>query len=1008
MTLGWLQCLARGLSLGIALATCAGAAVAQTSASASKEPGRYFLVIDHSGSMLAPILKGPDAGRSRWDLMRQRAVGFVDRLPNGAHLWAIVFSAKDPAAPSREWHQILSGQLDSPMSRQRLTAQMSGFPEPGSANGTWLYQATDKALDQAEAAGTRDPDAFLTVLVYTDGVDEGHGKTRSEMQRNPGSQVTRAQLESRVQRLRQRFRNFNLLTVYQPGDESIRDAHVVRLETNRLQLANPQLVARQELKVNISFRDNDVLQLKGRPLALALEAEDGKPLPLQLTGGPFRLEAGTLTVGVERSGHWPPGKDVKARLKLGYPSLDGGAYLVAEGGDSVDLLIQGAEAPTIRDLLPVPGSVFPVGRTVTYSLTTLPGAAVAWDFGDGRSAQGNPVSHTFTEPGKRSVTVKVTDPRTQLQAMAKLPLEAVRLAVTLDPPLAPLVPDRQLMLTATAEGEFERYVWSVGGRHFVGAPRMDGIAGTSLSLSFERPGPVTVSVTGQGRSGGLVESPPLQINVKEVPALRVTSPASQDSLYFGSSREFKAEVEGVDASQVRFALMDAHGHALLEPKDVDIARQGPTKLATIVQKIPTLQRRTAARLRVEALGANPPLLRELPVVLEREATLLEVVVPGGRELHIHKPVSLALQANLPLTDIRWDFGEGSGLVAGTELERHVWTRYGDYVVRAVARDPEGQVVESTPVALKVPIRPVTAKAALVYEGKAVGHQVDRVPVNATLQLRPEVAGDVLELRWFLDAQELPKGDASVTVSKRGEHRLRLIATGTPEAGSEESTISFRVSDPYLYWGGMGLLLALAGLLGRLLLGNKWRFAEFRVLTDGDAFDQRDAHGDPRLDAELRRLGKGTDGNCGRWNWLTKRALLSMQQLDNRLAVRVRNDRYRRFAFAWKTSDCIAFTGMETPKPLGGLANDKIRLALTGDRINPGRSNGWQRCWIVPRPGGGPRPPADAPECPSYSTLALFMRLRKRATWQIYWPEFVFATALSAGLLAARYLHTTFY
>ena len=755
------QAFVRAAALSLVVVLSPAVAIASTEA-----PGQYFLVIDHSGSMLTPISKGPEAGRSRWNLMRERAADFVDRLPAGADVWAIIFSAQDPSAPDRHWNRIISARLDSPARRDSVTALLKGYPEPGLANGTWLYQATNAALDQVEIAGSRDPDAYLTVLVYTDGVDEGHGRTRAEMLRNPGSQVTRAQTETRIRALRQRYRNFNVVNVYQPGDESIRDAQVIRLLTNRLQLASPLVLPRQELTIALSFRDSEHLRLVGRPVTLSVETEDGRGLPLRILGAPLRLSNAPMKVVVERAGDWPAGRDVEARLSIGYPELPG-VLLVAEGGNTSKLFIQGAEAPSIRDLLPASNAVFPVGREVTFSLTTLPEARVDWDFGDGRSATGNPVTHTFTEPGKRTVSVKVTDPRTQLTASATVQLGLAKIAIGLDPFPAAVVPQREVTLTASAEGNFARFEWNVGGRLYAGKPRADGVPGTSLAVTFDRAGPVAVSVAGEGINGGRVEAPPETLEVKEVPALRVTSPADRDALYFDSTREFRAEVEGIRAERVRFTLLSSAGEVILESKEVDVQQQGPLRVAVVEQVIPRLSGRVAGVLRAETVGAEPALRRDIPVVIEREPVIVEIMLPDGREPHIHRPTSMRLRANATLEQVRWDFGEGDGFVDGAEVEQHVWKAYGDYVLRAVARDPEGNEIEAPPIAIKVPVRPVAARAVLVYDGAAVGVDTARVPLNATLGLQADVVGDVLRVRWLLDGEELPAGTETITTTKRG-------------------------------------------------------------------------------------------------------------------------------------------------------------------------------------------------------------------------------------------------
>lgn len=972
-------------------------------------PGHYFLVIDHSGSMLKPLTKGTAAGRSRWDLMRERAAGFVDRLPSGAEAWAVVFSAPDPDAQQREWLRVLSAKLDTPTNREQLTSALRSYPEPGSANGTWLYQAIDKALEQAEVAGARNPEAFLTVMVYTDGIDQGHGRTRSEMLRNGGSKTTRDEVEQRVNLLRQRHRNFNFINIYQPGDESIRDAHVVRLVTNRLQLASPAIMERQEAVLELAFRDSDAVRLEGRPLQLKLESADGTALPLRITGGPFKMRSGKQSFAVERTGEWPAGKDVKARIRLAYPALND-SFLVAEGGETVEVLIQGAEAPSIRELLPASGSVFPVGREITFSLTTLPDAQVDWDFGDGRSAQGNPVRHTFTEPAKRRVTVKVTDPRTQLTGTAHLSLEAVGLVIRLDPPPAALLPEKPVILAATANGDFERFEWNIDGQLFAGTRRIGEQSGTTLEYRFPRPGQVRVSVAGEGRRGGRVETETVVLTVKEVPLLRLTSPAAGQTLYFGSTREMRAEIEGVSVERVRFSLLTPDGTQLLAPEEVDVTRQGNLRQAVTQMRIPDLQGRVQAVLRVEALDAEAQLVRDASLTLEREPTTLEVMLPEGREPYVSRPTALRLQSNAALRDVRWDFGEGDGLVPGNEVERHTWKRYGDFTVRAVARDPDGQEVESAPVAIKVPVRPVTASAQVLLEGRAVGQDLDRVPLNATVQLQSQTTGDVRTVRWYLDGTELPTGLQTTTINDRGERRLRLVAEGTPEAGSAEVTITFRTSDPWTFWGGMAVLLFALGLLTRLLWGNKWRLAEFKVLTDGEAWN---AGASPEPDAESRFLGRGTEARlCGRWNPWTKTAKLSVPSLDNRLEIRARQTEYENFAVPWKSEALLLFHGADPkPEPIGGLRvlNAIVQSRGGAKSMDTGRANSWVRCWSVTRPGVPSRRPGNtASNEPSFATMLLFMRLRKAHWLQRYWPDALLALVWFAAIGVARHLHAMYF
>jgi hypothetical protein len=865
---------------------------------ANEDSGSYFLVVDHSGSMLTKVRSGPDSGRSRWEVLRDRASGFVERLPEGSHVWAGVFSARDPQAgeswegdPYAGWFVPLFGRLDTTDARIAFATRIKAFPEPGLANGTWLNQAMMESLLKAEAAGQNDPDAYLTVMVYTDGIDQGHGRTTAEMIRNKGSICTKDEVDAKILALKARHRNFNLVHVYRPGDESIMDAHVVRLVTNRLQLASPLAAPEQTINLELRFNDDERLKLEGRPLVLSWQPLPDRGIPaIAIEGGPFVMKNGKISAKLRKAGEWPAGQDVRARLKLEYPRFDD-ALLVEEGGSSVEVLFQGAQAPAIQDLLPADGSHFPVGRPISFSLTTLPGCEVEWNFGDGSQAKGNPAQHSFEAPGAKEVVAKVTDPRTGLSATARTKLTLVELKLTLDPLPTDAVPGGELRFSATAAGSFRSFFWDIGGRTYAGQPRTDGVPGTELRLAFDRPGAVSIRLHGEGSAGGRAEAEEATLVLKEIPAIRLSSPAPGEVLYFGSRREIRAEIEGVDVNQIQFSL-ESGGEAVIPPTVVDVRREGSLRTAMLPSLIPTLPQRTTARLKVEAVGTTPPLQREIEVRLESEPPSVQIVLPDGREPHVNRQTPVRLETNAKLSNIRWDFGDG--WQDGSEIERPIWSRYGTYIIQVSATAPDGSELVAAPVEVEVPVRPANGQASVIYKGRKVGAEVSKVPVNATLELRSETSGDVIATRWLLDGAELSAGQETVTVKERGFKTLQLVVDATPEAGGPSAsiaTVEFRTSDKILFWVLTAGCLLVLGLFGRLLLGNKWRFAQLLVgrevggsLSDGGTLQMP----------------------WGIRSWWTKRAEIAMTELD------------RRTCSGWRGDTRVRFEAGKDPKllPLG--------------------------------------------------------------------------------------------
>jgi hypothetical protein len=946
------------------------------------QSGHYFMVIDHSGSMLQKIRSGNDAGRSRWEVMRERAAAFVGRLPDSSFVWAGIFSARAPGGrfdsedPYSGWLVPFSSQLSSPESRDEFMAKLKSFPEPALANGTWLHQATWEALEKVAMVGQRDPEAYMTVMVYTDGVDQGHGRTSAEMTRNPASACSREDLQLRIKQLQKSHRNFNIVNVYSPGDESILDAHVVRLRTNRFHLASPLVQPQQSVDVELQFIEDPNLQLSGAPIEVEwLPANNNTAGPqVEILSGPLSITNGKIPVSFKVNSRIPEGKDLHAILKLKYPKSEK-FFLVEEGGSRVDFHFQGAKAPEIRDLIPTDGSAFPAGRKIGFSLTTLPGCETEWSFPDGTILKGNPVDYALEAPGKKQVTVKVTDRQTGMSASANVTLILSELQIRLDPTPNQVLPGQEVRLRASTQGEFRSVEWQVGERVYTGRPRTDGVTGSELGITFERPGPVTIRAWGDGQVGGRAETETVQFKVTEVPAIRLTAPADGEVLYFGSKRELRAEVEGVEVNQLRFTL-NVDGAPPGPSSTVDVRREGSVRSAVFPMNIPDLPQKSNAKLRVETFGVQPPLSREISVRLEGEPASLQLVLPEGREPHIHRESAIRLESNVKLRNIRWDFGEG--WQTGGEIERHVWNAYGNHHIKAMATAPDGSELVAAPLEIHIPLRPVRLDASVIYKGRKVGADVSKVPVNATLDLRATMEGDVVGTRWLLDGVELPAGQETVTVRERGFKTLEFVADATAEAGGKgavSAKVEFRTSDKIVFWASVGAVFGLMALLARLLLGNQWRFAEFHV--------------------GKKESGSYSDGGTLKmpWrisSWWTKTAEILMQNLDKKTCPQ------------WRADTRLKFQGGRDPKllPLGSEWNQQPLSPAQTKEL----ARGYFKRWRFSRLPLIKRQPDH--ECRMGTLNIVIPALKPGIIGR--WPEFLLFFLVACAIAAVRMLHEWLY
>ena len=870
---------------------------------AEDPPGHYFLVIDHSGSMLSKIKTGKDRDRTRWEAMRERSASFVERLPQGSHIWAGVFSS--PKTGGQDWISAFSSRITDDTARAAMVAKLKAYPEPALENGTWLRQATAEALDRAATVAAQNPDAFMTVMVYTDGVDQGTGRFAAQMAKNPGSKITVDELSQKVTDLKNRCRNFQLVNIYEPGDESILDVHVIRLRQNRFVLYNPLAKPKQEIDLALLFRNQAGVNLDGLPLGLKLVApQESAVSPLHLTGSGWKLQNEPVKVAIEKKGSWPENRDVRAQIKLSYPVMQD-AMIVAEGGDVVDLFIPGAKTPAIENLLPSSGSSFPVGRDITFSMTTSPGVEIEWNFADGSSGNQNPTKHNYKEPGKKIVTVKVKDTQTNLQTVATTEVQIVDLKLSIDPLPLDAIPEKPVTLTASASGEFRSYEWDINGRTFVGQPRKDGMNGSQIVFTPDRPGEWQVHCRGLGSVGGIAEAIAAKWTVKEVPALRLTSPAPGEILYFESVRELRAEVEGANCQQLRFFLKDG-AQDLIEPQQVDVRREGSIRVAVYPVKIPRLKQKAKATVIVETIDSEPLLRREVQVLLESAPASMEIDLPEGRSPHINRDTLVELSSNAELTRVQWNFG--AGWIDGNSVMRHAWNRYGKYTIQAKAIAPDGTEIIATPVDIDIPIRPVKLDVAVIYKGKSIGTEIAKVPVNATLELRKKVEGDATATRWMVDGMVLQKDQDTIVVTERGVKTVALVADGTPEVGGENCAtsplIEFRTNDKILFWSGVAAIIAGLSIAARLLLGNKWRFAELHVAQkhNGVSF----SNGNPKTGPLKIPWGIKS--------WWTKRTEITMAALDQKTCI------------TWKPDDRLAFIGRKDPS-LSMLGQRKENVAL---------------------------------------------------------------------------------
>lgn len=363
-------------------------------------------------------------------------------------------------------------------------------------------------------------------------------------------------------------------------------------------------------------------------------------------------------------------------------------------------------------------------------------------------------------------------------------------------------------------------------------------------------------------------------------------------------------------------------------------------------------------------------------MMESEPASITITLPEGREPHINRETPIQLEANAEIDNIRWNFGQG--WVDGTAVMRHAWKNYGNFQVQAEATGPDGSRLIATPVDVAVPVRRIKASGRLLYKERTIGSEVTKVPRRSTVQLVDESVGDVLDSRWSVNGVELPYGQSTLITEKPGAYEVKLTAIGTPEAGRDEAVIVFQTNDRFLFWVYTMVLLLITALFGRLLLGNKWRHAEFgiqrRARPDHD-------HGWPEQRREL-----GRRGGVGSWDFWKKSARISLQELDGDVCPR------------WEPTDRLEFKrDLSLLFAKGSPNRDKCRINPT-DHLS--LRDPYERRWTIVRPLN--RDDDD-------SKGAIFLKLRSHINpFHRWWPELTFLLVVCVSFYVLRYLTQTLY
>lgn len=378
-------------------------------------------------------------------------------------------------------------------------------------------------------------------------------------------------------------------------------------------------------------------------------------------------------------------------------------------------------------------------------------------------------------------------------------------------------------------------------------------------LSVERPTEVEQTLSEQPEGAAI-----------QLPSLRLTEPTAGERLYFNSDRSFRAELQNHESNALAFELV-VDDQTILGPLSIDVSMIDALRVATANVRIPQLAGPRDAILRVSTVDVEPPLQREISVLIERDGIFMEIM--GGIDVSIGRPVEFFISGSDGLRQIEWNVGDG--WQQGGTSAQYTWRSYGQYTVNARAVGPDGLSIEANPLSVEVPIRPVGVRARLLVNNRELGSAIPSAKLNSTVELVAEAFGDVQRLEWYVDGVQLLPDQTTITIDRMGRYSVEVVAVGTPEAGNARSQVEFGVSDRVIFWALLVLVTVVLGLLAKLMFGNVGRLAQFQIVVpskdDYENFGARKG-----LTKTLPFFEKSK--TCGKWHYWEKKAHLDVLEL----------------------------------------------------------------------------------------------------------------------------------
>lgn len=492
------------------------------------------------------------------------------------------------------------------------------------------------------------------------------------------------------------------------------------------------------------------------------------------------------TIALIMNSIWGNHRKLAARLTM--PLLLAIALVACGGNGAVKTPPAGNKPPVAAFTLTPAGGAAPLEVKVDAGGSTDPDGRItsyAWEFGDGAKATGVTASHTYSGPGKHTVTLTVTDDEgatDQRQAAVTVTAPPANQAptaafsVTPESGAAPLEVELDASASSDPDGSITVYAWEFGD-----GEKGDGVA---VSHTYGEPGEYTVTLTVTDDKGATAER---QATVKVADAGEENQAPRVDFSFTPAGGEAPLEVEfsagasyDPDGTITRYDWEFGDG-ASKSSGSSPITRHTYLEAGDYTVTLTVTDDRGATGQRTRQVKVLPPRGENQPPIA---AFYIWPEEGGEAPLTVEVDATPTADPDGWINRYAWDFGGGES--ASGRSASHTFTTPGEHTITLTVTDNEGASASSSQ---SVTVTEPTPKNQPPVASFTVTPHAGFVPLevafDASTSSDPD--GSITSYAWdFGDGGTASGAQVTHTYTEAGHYTAKLTVTDDEGATARHS------------------------------------------------------------------------------------------------------------------------------------------------------------------------------------------------------------------------------